>query len=160
LLVRSSTSASSRWLIAAQLVDVPRLGQQPVDADLVDGVQRRVEVGVSADQQAPCVGLQPARVAEELDAAHPRHAQVGDDDVEAVKPQQRHRLLGRGGGRHGELGVLPEEAGERTTQAWLVVHVKDASAGGSAPHGASHRRSSTNLELRRAMRGGNKVTEA
>jgi hypothetical protein len=74
---------------------VPRLEQVVVEADVVDRLDGHVGVGVGREQQElRARGVGP-RLAEQLDAGHPRHPLVGGD--------QRHRLVAEGEpGQHGQ----------------------------------------------------------
>ena len=139
----------------AQLADVPGLDQHAVDADLVDCVERRLEVGEAAHQQSAHLGTHPPALGEELDPAHARHAQVGDDDVELLGVQERERLLRRGRGGDHHVGVLAEQPAKarqrlgssstyRTRASALPACMATSSSGGSAGLSASSGRESRN----------------
>ena len=55
-------------------------------ADFVDRAHHAVDFGGGTDDHAHRVGLQFTREAQELDAIHQRHPEVGDDQVERVVP--------------------------------------------------------------------------
>jgi hypothetical protein len=63
---------------------VPGLREVVVDAHLVDRPDRRVGVGVRGEQHAPRVGRPLGGPREELDARHPRHALVGEQERDRV----------------------------------------------------------------------------
>ena len=67
---------------------VPRLHQVVVEADLVDRAHRHLGVGVRGQEDALGGGRQVCGLRQQLDAGHPGHALVGDD--------QRHRIAARG----------------------------------------------------------------
>ncbi len=64
-----------------QLVVVPRLGDQPVDLALVDGLDRDVHFGVAGEHHAYDVTVPFPYGRKQIDAAHFGHALVADDDL-------------------------------------------------------------------------------
>jgi len=108
------------------LLVLPRLRQQAIDAHLVDGVERRLEVRIAAHEQAARLGRAPARRREQLEAAHPGHAEIRHDDVKALALEQRERFDGRAGGHDLDVAPLLEEAREGTAEHRLIVDVKHA----------------------------------
>ena len=75
---RQSLSRSSSDRVQPLLGRVPRLQQVVVEADVVDRLDRDVGVGVRGEQHELGVGRVHARLLEELDAGHLRHALVGE----------------------------------------------------------------------------------
>ena len=107
---------------------LPRLEQVVVDVDHVDGRDRSVGVGVRREQRPPCAREQVHRLLEELDAAHLRHAVVGEQhrDPRAAQlqlAQDLHRLGARGRAYDSVvLSVLtPQVAGHRSRHRRVVV---------------------------------------
>ena len=63
---------------------MPRLHQIVVEPDLVDRAHRHLGVRIRGEEYALGVGREALRLRQQLDARHPGHALVGDD--------QRHRI--------------------------------------------------------------------
>ena len=55
-------------------------------------------VEIARDDDAGCVGLGANDVAEELDAVHAGHGEVGDDDVKGTFLEELDAFLAAGGG--------------------------------------------------------------
>ncbi len=99
-----------------------------VQIDDVDGVDRRIGVGVRGQQHPSGGGEQVHRLFEELDAVHSRHAVVGQHhrDLVAAQLQLAHRvqrlLAGLGSDDPVALAVPPSQvAADRTGDALVVV---------------------------------------
>jgi hypothetical protein len=88
----------------AQLVVVPRLGDESVDLAPVDGVDGDVHLGVAGQHHAHDVGVPLANVGEQVHPGHLGHALVGDHDLCGVLVEE---LQGIGGpGRVQDVHVL------------------------------------------------------
>ena len=83
---------------------IPGLEDVLVEADLVDGADGRIGVGVGRQQHALGIGLQLQGLRQELDAGHPRHALVDDEEADgaASHGELPHDVepLGAGAGCH------------------------------------------------------------
>ena len=107
---------------------IPRLEQVVVQVDDVDGVDRRVGVGVCRQQHPARQGVDVHRLFEELDAAHLRHPVVGDEHRDSVTAQlefvQRLQCVGAGLGAHDAVSlavVAAQVAGDRAGYRGVVV---------------------------------------
>jgi hypothetical protein len=107
---------------------LPRLEQVVVEVDDVDGLDGGVGVGVGGQQGPPGVGEQVHGLLQELQAAHPGHAVVGQEDGHRVAAEldlaQRLQRLGPGLGPDDPevLPVAPAEvSGDRPRHPGVVV---------------------------------------
>ncbi|HEX6255959.1 MAG TPA: hypothetical protein VFZ70_09130 [Euzebyales bacterium] len=91
--------------IAEQIVDhrvqpalggIPWLEQVVVQADLVDRRDRHVGVGVGGQQQELRVRRMRAGPREHLDARHPRHPLISDDQCHLLAAQRQRRQHSEG----------------------------------------------------------------
>jgi hypothetical protein len=106
-----------------QLVRVPRLGDEVIDAPGVDGVHEAVDVGVGGEDDADGVGRPLLAPAEQLHPGHAGHAVVGDDHGDVVAGQPSERRLAALGAQHPELGG--QDRLERVEDPRLVVDDQD-----------------------------------
>jgi hypothetical protein len=99
-----------------QLLGLPGLHQVLVDAGLVDPGDDVLGVGVAGQDDAQGIRPLTAHGLEKLDAAHPRHALVADDDLHPLAFHDPLRLLGTRRGEHFEVVF------ERPPQGFLRAH--------------------------------------
>ena len=111
---------------------VPGLHQVVVERHPVDGVDRRLGVGVGGQQDPLGVGHDLERPLQELDAGHPRHALVGHQQGDRLVAQvhlgeQLEALGPRLGAQHAEaLAVAPAQVAlDRPRDARVVVDAED-----------------------------------
>ena len=114
---------------------VPRLEQVEVQRDLVDGLDRRLGVGVGREQDALGRGHEAPGLDEVLRARHPGHALVGDEqrDLLAAADELTERLqaLRARPGAHDAVALaeLPAQvAGDGGQDRGLVVDGHDRRA--------------------------------
>ena len=98
---------------------VPRLADEAVDLAVVDRADDRREVGVTGEQDAHAARRDVARLPQQIDAGHDRHALVADDDVHLVAAQEVERLVAVGGREH--VIAVAEQRLQRGQDALLVV---------------------------------------
>ncbi len=109
----------------------PWLEHVLIDVAPVDGVDDIVGVGVAGEDDADGVRVVSAQPLQQFDAAHPRHALVGDDDGDIVLvPEDLQRLVAGGGGEYRKL--ILEDHGKVGEVDRFVVDVEefDGCAGG------------------------------
>jgi len=82
---------------AAQLLRVPGLGDVAVDAPQVDRLDQHVDVGEGGHDDPHRVGADLSRRLQQIEAGHPRHPLIGDDDRHVLAARQRQRLLAAAG---------------------------------------------------------------
>ena len=121
-----------------------------VEVDDVDGLDRGVGVGVRGEEGPPGVGEEVHRLLEELEAAHLRHAVVGEQHRHAVAAKlqlaQGLERLGAGLGTHHpeRLAVVAAEIpGDGARDARVVVDGEQDRLAVSVPVGrrwSCHRR--------------------
>ena len=117
-----------------QVVLVPGLGDEAVEAGPVDGLHHRVEAGLAGEQDLRRVGVAAVHLLEELDALHARHDLVGDHHRHVLGVllellDQLERLLAAA--RQIDLALVPEAAellAQRREDALLVVDADDVIA--------------------------------
>ena len=108
-----------------QFLAQPRLDDEPVDFAFVDRINHRVEAEHGSDQNARGVGLDLARLREQLETGQARHALIGDDDRERAFLQFRKR--DRGIARGDDLVMFaPQRFLQREQHDFLVVDHEDA----------------------------------
>ena len=124
---------------------IPRLEQVVVQVDDVDGVDRRVRVGVRRQQHPAGQRVDVHRLFEELDAAHLRHPVVGDEHRDGVAAQlefvQRLQCVLAGLGAHDPVAlavVAAQVAGDGAGNGGVVVDGEDYGSSGLGG-GSSHR---------------------
>ena len=111
---------------------VPRLHQVVVQADFVDGPDRRLGVGVRGQKDTLDFGIEADRFGEELDAGLPGHALVDQEQRDRVVSQLEAlhgRQRGRAGIRAHDPVILPIPAAQvalhRGENRPVVIHCKD-----------------------------------
>ena len=116
-----------------------------VEVDDVDGVDRRVGVGVGGQQHPAGQRKDVHRLLEELDAAHLRHPVVGDEHRDGVAAQleflERLERVGPGFGAHDPVPlavVAAQIAGDGARHRGIVVDGQDYGFAGLGI-GSSHR---------------------
>ncbi len=115
-----------------QLVRVPRLGDEVIDAPGVDRLHQAVHVGIGGQHDAHRVRGALLALSQELDPGHAGHALVGEDHRHlGLRLQTGQRLLAVARAQHAELGG--EDRLQRVQHAGLVVHDQD----GGLVHGVS-----------------------
>jgi hypothetical protein len=128
---------------------VPRLEQVVVDVDQVDGVDRRVGVGIRREQHPAGQREEVHRGLEELDAVHLGHAVVGQQQGNLVAAQldlaQRLQRLVAGAGPDHPVPVPvppPHVARDGPGHGQVVVDGQDRGVGHTAIKARSrhHRR--------------------
>jgi hypothetical protein len=108
----------------AELVVVPRLGDQAVDLAAIDGVHRDVDLGEARQHEPHDLGMLLPHRGQQVDARGAGHALVRDDDLGGVLGQDGEGLAGAG--RRPDLdGLAPQQAPERPEDVHLVVHEED-----------------------------------
>ncbi len=117
-----------------QIIVVPRLADEAVDADFVHRPHQGVEVGVAGENQARRIRLDGLGCLEEFDAVHDRHAVIADEQVVAFAAGCFEGSFRRGIRFHFQLEGLAAEAAwgeaedtfERVEDGFLVVDEHDA----------------------------------
>jgi hypothetical protein len=111
-----------------------------VEADLVDGADGHVGIGVGGQEHALGVRLEDERLAQQLDAAHDRHALVDHEERDRVAATRQladdlQRLRSRAGADDPVVGRVPraQVALDCTKHGRVVVHRQDRRLG---RHGA------------------------
>ena len=109
----------------AEVRDLPGLHDVAVDLAAVDGVDDVAGVGVGGEQDGAQVVLEPPGPLDQLDARHPGHALVGDEEVDGARGEDGERLLAV---RRAQ-DLVAVHGRERTAQQpedlGLVVHEED-----------------------------------
>ena len=72
----------------------PWLHHEAVNLSLVNGLDDRVEAKHGGDEDAGGVGLELLGLGQKIQAGHPRHLIVGDDDRERLRLENLETLLG------------------------------------------------------------------
>jgi hypothetical protein len=111
-----------------QLVDDDRLGQV-VGRALAHGGDRRVDRAVGGHDHRDGLRIQLAGLLHQIQPAHARHAQVGQDQVGRELLELGQGLEAIGGRLHPEP-LVPEQLGQSRPGVRLVVHDQDAGARG------------------------------
>jgi hypothetical protein len=98
--------------VEALLSGIPRLHEIAVEADVVYRPDGRFCIRVGGEQHQLGIGDQPARLVEELDARHPRHALIRDDQRNRTTPHREllervEGLLPRRGADDPVVGAVP-----------------------------------------------------
>jgi hypothetical protein len=108
-----------------QFLAQPGLDDEAVDFALVDGVDHGVQAQHGGDEDARGVGLDLARLGQQLEAGERGHALIGDDDGELGLLELGQRAAGV---RHGDdlVAFAPEGFVERHQDDFFVVHHQDA----------------------------------
>ena len=115
-----------------QLVGIERLGQVVLGAGL-DRLDRGVDGALRGQQDhLDVVDLRLQRL-QQLDAAHPRHHQVGDDDRRAEGGDLLERL-GAVGGLVGGKSPGPHQFGQAAAGGGIVLDDQDAFGGMGFAH--------------------------
>src|SRR5262249_22068734 len=125
-----------------ELVVVERLGKvvgcavlHRIDGDLLRPVRR--------DHHDRQLGVDAARMLEELETGHAAETQVGDHDVEVARLDERHRLLGARG-RLDVIALLAEQSPDGEDHRLLVVDDQHSSLHGAEPVQCGSGRLTTN----------------
>ena len=92
----------------------------------IDGVNRRADGGNACDQNESGCGRDFLAIAQQLDAVHIRHADIGNDDIEDLRSEP---TLGRfaAGGHFDLVALLSEADFEQFADRSLVVDDKQLS---------------------------------
>ena len=116
---------------ADELGGIDRFDQVAIDA-VLDGLDRGLDVGTAGDEDHREIGVARADVAEEGDAVHVGHRDVGDDALEALGREPLDRGAAVGARLDVEAGVL-EEAEQRAPDVRLVVDDEELASGNRPP---------------------------
>lgn len=130
-----------------ELLRVARFGEEAKQVSVVDGTDRRVDIGVPRQQHAHGVRRRKPSGTQELGAAHARHPHVGDDDGERVgsTPENAQALGAAGGGVDVEASPRTSVIHSRTLGSSSSTQRMRGRPGGAAGHPAAADRINAHL---------------
>lgn len=106
--------------LVAQLVVVPRFGQELVDCAAVNCPGDGVEVSVAGEYDADGIRIEFPNPGEEFGPAHLGHPLVGEDHLHVVGGQQLEPFLRAAGGQN-PIALAAQQTLQGTDHADLVV---------------------------------------
>ncbi len=106
-----------------QLIRIPRLRDVAIQADVVDGIDDRPDIGIAGEHDADRFGMLRLDAVHQLDPRHLRHPLVGHDHVNRVLLEDFQRLAAALGGV--QLELAPQQALQRVEDLRLVIHQQD-----------------------------------